>query len=82
MTKCDFCVYSSPNGCSVFLLSDRKPKCEKAINRMIDALQDSKSCLCHEVMMSDKKRPKSEAEYIRACLEKGILPPLKREEVK
>lgn len=47
MTKCDFCLYSSPSGCWLSLLSDRKPKCEEAINRMIDALQGSKSCLCN-----------------------------------
>ena len=78
MTKCDFCVYSSPSGCWLSLLSDRKPKCEEAINKMIDALQGSKSCLYHEAMMSNRKRSKSEAEYIRECLDNGILPPLKR----
>ena len=40
MTKCDFCVYSSPHEkCFWTFSSDRREDCQKAIERMTEALK-------------------------------------------
>ena len=41
MTKCDFCVYSSPNSkCFWTFHADREKYCEKAIEKMTEALKN------------------------------------------
>lgn len=41
MTKCDFCLMSSPNGgCYWNTQSSRKQDCEKAIEKMIEAFKN------------------------------------------
>ena len=41
MTKCDFCVYSSPHEkCYWSIQSHREENCEKAIERMAEALKN------------------------------------------
>ena len=43
MTKCDFCTESSPRGvCFWNTVGARRSYCEKAIERMTKALQQSK----------------------------------------
>ena len=40
MKKCDFCIYSQPNGqCHWTLQEYRKPYCEKAIKKMTKTLK-------------------------------------------